>query len=214
MKNIRMLLMSVVSFTLLLIPSMASAATTLPEPSNNTITLTEDVTLDDAFVVTAGQNLTLDLGEYTLTNGTNADTIRVEKGATLTIKGNGTITNTTLGKAALFNNGTVTIESGTLQATKNENSNDYYVILNHGTMTINGGTIKSTSTHSSLIDNGYYNFTSSNEREGYVEGTNELYPTLTINGGMFDGGLNTVKMMIMVDQLLMMELLKIQFKYH
>ena len=193
MKNIRMLLMSVVSFALLLIPSMASAATTLPEPSNNTITLTEDVTLDDAFVVTAGQNLTLDLGEYTLTNGTNADTIRVEKGATLTIKGNGTITNTTLGKAALFNNGTVTIESGTLQATKNENSNDYYVILNHGTMTINGGTIKSTSTYSSLIDNGYYNFTSSNEREGYVEGTNELYPTLTINGGMFDGGLNTVK---------------------
>lgn len=85
------------------------------------------------------------------------------------------------------------MESGTLSATKNENSNDYYVILNHGVMTINGGTVKSTSTHSSLIDNGYYNFSSSNERLGHVDGVNELYPTLTINNGMFDGGLNTVK---------------------
>ena len=46
---------------------------------------------------------------------------------------------------------------------------------------------------SSLIDNGYYSYTAKNERSGYVNGTNQAEPSLTINGGNFSGGKITIK---------------------
>ena len=44
-----------------------------------------------------------------------------------------------------------------------------------------------------MVENGYYSFGSGNERSGYVSGTNNEHPELTINGGTFTGGLNTIK---------------------
>lgn len=47
--------------------------------------------------------------------------------------------------------------------------------------------------YSSMIANGYYDYTNKNPRNGYVSGTNHQNPSLIINGGTFAGGLNTIK---------------------
>lgn len=167
-----------------------------------TITLLKDVNED--VVIPSGKNIKLDLGTYNLTDsGAHKDTIYVQKGANLTIVGNGTITNNYTGYAPLFNNGTVVMEGVTLKRdttkflytnSKGEDIyNNWYVICNHGTMTINSGTVSVNGNKSSLVDNGYSNFTSTNERAGYVVGINQEKPKLTINGGTFDGGMNTIK---------------------
>jgi len=163
--------------------------------------LTEDISSD--VVIPAGRTVTLDLNGKELSNATTKDTIYVEKGATLTITGNGTvIVEDATNYATLFNNGTVIIENGTFKRDTAGNNNKWYMIVNHGIMTINDITvtienedeiIQSAGGHPSLIENGYSSFSSGNERSGYVDGTNLEEPTLTINGGTFIGGLNTVK---------------------
>ena len=76
----------------------------------------------------------------------------------------------------------------------NSGGNSYYNILNHGIMTIGENVSVTSSGHfSSLIANGYYNYSDSNPRSGYVSGTNQQSPQLTINGGTFSGGINTIK---------------------
>lgn len=204
-----------VGLVAMLLPTVAMAATEMPDAVDGKITLTEDVTLSAGYIVKSGEDITLDLAGFTLTSETK-DTVYVEKGASLKIVGSGTLTNEANGYAPLFNNGTVVIDGDltigrvmvltspkTYSYTSDTNSS-YYAILNHGTMTIENATVKelahtnadgtSVSGHeASLIANGYYNYTSTNERLGHIDGVNEEKPTLTINGGTFDGGMNTVK---------------------
>ena len=151
-------------------------------------------------VIPAGKTVTIDLNGKTLTNN-GGDTITVQKGATLIINGSGTVDNVTNAKAAIYNNGTVTLNGGkytrsaeAANTTESGGENSYYNILNHGDMTINAGVeVTSTGHFSSLVANGYYNYTDTNSRVGYVEGTGKADPTLTINGGTFSGGINTIK---------------------
>ena len=180
------------------------AATT----ENSTVTLLKDVTED--ITISVGKNITLDLGNSKLTNK-SGDTITVALGATLTITGNsedetkvGTVDNVTNGKADIVNNGTVILngglylrseETGTDSETSGDNS--YYNILNHGEMTINNDTMvmQETGKYSSLIVNGYYNYYAegTDSRQKYVEGINQAAPKLTINDGVFFGGVNTIR---------------------
>ena len=163
--------------------------------------LTDNISSD--VVIPSGRTVTLDLNGKELSNATTKDTIYVEKGATLTITGNGTVVvKNATNYATLFNNGTVIIENGSFKRDTAENNNKWYVILNHGIMTINDATvtieneneiIQSAGGHPSLIDNGYSSFSSSDERKGFVSSKNIEEPTLTINGGTFIGGLNTIK---------------------
>ena len=161
---------------------------------------TEDITV-------TGKKITLNLNGQKLTN-VSSDTITVALGAELTVKGEGTVDNVTDGKGALFNNGTVTLDGGTFDRSKeagsakdNPGSNSWYTICNHGAMTINEGVTVTTGSDnvtavgkfSSLIENGYYNYSSNNPRTGYKADTNQKNPSLTINGGVFNGGINTVK---------------------
>lgn len=159
--------------------------------------VTEDVTVPD------GKKIVIDLNGHKLTN-VSSDTITVQFGAELVIDdsvGNGIVDNITNQRAALFNNGTVHILKGTFDRSmengkddKNSGGNSYYAVLNHGVMTIDGGTFTQNGHFSSLLDNGYYSYgLSSDQRKGYVEGVNHAEPTLTINGGLFTGGLNTIK---------------------
>lgn len=159
-------------------------------------TANEIIILDDDYegdiVIPNGKNITLDLNGKKLTAKTG-DTITVELEATLTIKGKGEIINNTSG-AAIFNNGTTIINDGTIRKTNKQ----YYNITNHGKMTINGGTVINETeydgtTHASLVENGYYNYNQNNSRNGYVSGVNQKEPTLIINNGEFNGGLNTIK---------------------
>lgn len=167
--------------------------------NNVTITLLRDVTED--VVIPAGKTVTLDLNGKKLTN-VQSDTITVTKGAKLTIEGAGTVDNVTHARAAVFNNGEVVLNGGTFVRSKenginaeNSGGNSWYTLLNHGTMTINDGTTVLQNGHfSSMVETGYARVSASNDqRRGYVVGTNAEHPSMTINGGMFTGGLNTVK---------------------
>ena len=151
--------------------------------------------------IPAGKDFTLDLNGKTLSNGkvlTNGTvkenaqdhTITVEAGAKLTIVdnvGGGTVDNITHGKAAIVNKGEVVLNGGTYTRSlenadnnkEDSKGNSYYTVVNYGTMTINDGVkVENVGHYSSMI------------RNGGVE-TNEC--CLTINGGTFDGGINTVK---------------------
>lgn len=177
--------------------------------NGSTVTLDKDYT--ENIIIKSGRKITLDLGSNTLTNN-GGDTITVELGATLTVTGNGesadkdgsagTVDNVTNGKADIVNNGTVILNGGWyLRSSEdgagpsNPGTNSYYNILNHGEMTINNDTmVMQEGKFSSLIVNGYYDYAGgSDSRQNYVVGINQAAPKLTINNGVFVGGVNTIK---------------------
>ena len=170
----------------------AAAGTALPAAVDDVITLengtyvmSEDTTA--TIKVPNGKNATLDLNGKTLTNKTGEHTIIVENGATLTITGNGIVDNVSHGKAAIYNEGEVTLNGGTFERSAEKGTyspygnggNSWYTIANYGTMEINTGvTVKNAGGYSSMIRNG---------------GDVTADCNLTIKGGNFTGGVNTVK---------------------
>ena len=156
-------------------------------------TLTNDIT--EQIRIVENKNVVLNLNGYDITT-TGEDAIVVEKGATLTVVGGGTVEAIGSGSpASLYNKGGEVVLNGGIFY-KDVSKNGYYAILNHGEMTINAGvTVKMVGDPtSSLMANGYYSFTNtSNDKQGYIAGLNYEKPTMIINGGIFDGGLNTVK---------------------
>ena len=194
------------TMVLTLLPVSALAEDGTLQSQIDAIDTTGTVTLDKSYTedisIPAGKTITLDLNGQTLTNS-SGDTITVALGAELTIKGDGTVDNVTHGKADIYNNGTVTLSGGRYTRSREaDNSidssggNSYYNILNHGEMTINKGVSLISSGHfSSLIASGYYNYTAveKGERTAYISATGNAAPKLTINGGTFSGGINTIK---------------------
>ena len=154
--------------TALVLPLSISAKTITADT-----TLTEDV--NDGILVETG-NVTLDLGGKNITNEAGKDTIKVEKGATLTIVGKGNVTNTSDGKAVIANDGTIIVKDGTYSRV-NTSSNNYYVILNHGNITINGGKFTGEGGTASLFDNGWYDPSKNTEK---------TIANMDINGGVFE----------------------------
>ena len=171
----------------------AAAGIVLPEAADGVITLDNGAYVMSGdttatIKVPNGKNATLDLNGKTLTNKTGEHTIIVENGATLTITGNGIVDNVSHGKAAVYNKGTVTLAGGTFKRSVekgtyspySDNGNSWYTIANYGTMEINTGvTVKNAGGYSSMIRNGSDRVTAN------------CY--LTIKGGNFTGGVNTVK---------------------
>lgn len=167
--------------------------------NGGTYTLTQDLTGD--FTISATDAVVIDLNGHKITNKLG-DTFTVNKGSKLTINGNGTVDNVMHAKACIYNNGTVVLNGGTYtrsqengESKAESGGNSYYNILNHGEMTINQNVeVSQGGAYSSLIDNGYYNYgKKENDRVGYVEGKGQPNPSLTINGGTFSGGINTIK---------------------
>lgn len=167
-----------------------SALDYLAEGATVTVKLAAETTKD--VTIPAGANVTLDLNGHKLTNASQ-DTI-INNG-TLTVidsLGGGKVDNTTHEKAAIYNKGTATLNAGTFERSAeagvdkdNNGGNSFYTILNHGKMTVASGvTVNNNGHYSSLFENGYYNY---KNKDGIAN------PELTINGGTFDGGLNTIK---------------------
>lgn len=194
------------TMVLTLLPVSALADDGTLQSQIDAIEITGTIILDKSYTedisIPKGKAITLDLNGQTLTNS-SGDTITVALGAELTIKGDGTVDNVTHGKADIYNNGTVTLSGGRYTRSREaDNSidssggNSYYNILNHGEMTINKGVSLISSGHfSSLIASGYYNYTAveKGERTAYISDTGNAAPKLTINGGTFSGGINTIK---------------------
>ena len=114
------------------------------QAQNITVVLIDDVT--ESVTIAQDKVITLDLGNYTITNVADKHTITNE--GTLTITGNGTIDNVSHKKGALVNKGTVTLKSGTLTRSKeagssptNSGGNSWYVVDNNGgSFIMEGGT--------------------------------------------------------------------------
>ena len=177
-----------------------AAVETLQEVLKNGGTYDLTCSITGNFTVTSTDPVTINLNGFTITNDPSSegtgDTFTVNLGSNLTISGEGTVDNTSHGKAAIYNNGTVTLDGGTYtRSAENSSDNSYYVILNHGEMTINEGVnIVSSGTYSSLINTGYRDYLNkSDERSGYIVGKGQEKPQLTINGGTFEGGVITIK---------------------
>ena len=154
--------------------------------NGDTVTLLKN-TVEDV-VIPAGKTITLDLNGKKLTNKTG-HSITVEQGATLTINGEGTVDNVTHQKTTIYNKGTVTLNGGTYDRSKEDgikDSNTYYTLLNHGTMTVANVTVNNKGGYSSLFENGYFN-QKPETKNGIAN------PILTIKSGNFTGGINTVK---------------------
>ena len=171
-----------------------SDALTKAGTTESTIVLKNNVIGD--FTIAENQNITLDLNGCKITNESDHT---ITNNGTLTIKDSsdektGTIDNVTHRKAAIQNepNATIVLDGGTYTRSKesgqnssDSGSNSYYNIVNHGKMTINDGTtVKQNGHFSSLIENGWYNGS---------DNSAETPSVMTINGGTFSGGLNTVK---------------------
>ena len=180
---------------------------TTTDLSSGTYILEDDVTLTSgALTIPTGANVTIKLNGKKLTNKDGNHTI-VNNG-TLTITGSGTVDNISNSRAALYNNAgaTATLNGGTYtrsheagQDKDTSGGNSYYTLKNFGSMTINSGvTVKqdgttnggTTGKYSSLVANGWYD-ASKNGSNGEPTPTAEA--VLTINGGTFSGGLNTIK---------------------
>ena len=154
-----------------------------------TVTLLQNTAGD--IVIPEGAELTLNLNGKTLTN--HEDHTITNKG-TLTITGGGTVDNVTHARAAIQNEpgGNVVLNGGAYTRSKENGQNaeasggnSYYNIVNHGTMEINSGvSVMQNGQFSSMIENGWYNGSQNTGKENSV---------LTINGGTFSGGLNTIK---------------------
>lgn len=176
-------------------------ASTLPTAANDgvitiaksgTYSISEDTTasivvnkdIEVTLNIASGKKLTNADGKHTITNN-----------GTLTITGEGTVDNVSHGKAAIENaiGASVTIKGCTFKRTNEKGTyepytnggNSYYTIENEGNMTIE-------SPAKVLNDGGY----SSNIRNGgddKIASSNVKTAQLTINGGEFSGGVNTVK---------------------
>lgn len=180
---------------------------TTTDLSSGTYILEDDVTLTSgALTIPTGANVTIKLNGKKLTNKDGNHTI-VNNG-TLTITGSGTVDNISNSRATLYNNAgaTATLNGGTYtrsheagQDKDTSGGNSYYTLKNFGSMTINSGVTVNqdgttnggtTGKYSSLVANGWYD-ASKNGSNGEPTPTAEA--VLTINGGTFSGGLNTIK---------------------
>lgn len=142
-----------------------------------------------------------DEGKITLLRDTK-ENVTVPEGKTITLDLNGCTLNggTVRGKAALTNDGTVTIEDtgrdGTIQREDTAGSGSYYTILNNGTMTIESGIVKNDSgvtapgwAGSSLICNGGSKKATLTidggeiAQDNFIAVKNDEFGTLVVNDG-------------------------------
>ena len=171
-----------------------SALAYLAEKADVKIALTEDYTGN--VVIPKDATVTIDLAGKKIVNSDAKHTI-INYG-TLTVNdsaGGGIVDNTSHGKAALYNanGGTVILNGGTFERSaeagkgpKDNGGNSYYTIQNQGEMTVKDGvTVKNNGKYSSCFTSGW--------SDGSVALKNKQTATLTIDGGTFDGGINTIK---------------------
>ena len=148
-----------------------------------TVTMLKNVT--ESVEIAADKNITIDLNGKTLTNTDGKHTI--ENNGTLMINDSsndktGTVDNVIHARGALVNHAgaVATLNGGkfyrSLEAGNspdNNGGNSWYTILNQGTMTINDG--------ATVENSGCYSANIRTDSE------------LTVNGGTFKGGINTIK---------------------
>ena len=194
----------------------AKAIKTAIEDGADYIRLGRNIT--GSIEIPADKEITLDLNGKTLKNTEGEHTIT--NYGTLTVSGTGTVDNISHGRGALINYGTATLSGGKFTrsqekgtfgdgvsasegGTYSANGNSWYTLKNYGALTINKDVTVTTRIdaevngnpvggYSSLIANGYQNSDDRTNNYDKVTTDNKI-PQLTIAGGTFSGGINTIK---------------------
>lgn len=164
--------------------SYESIAAAIEDGDGKTISITDNKT--ENVVIPEGKDITLDIASGITLSGNGDHTIS-NKG-TLTVTGSGTVENVSSGKGALANypGATAILKGCTFTG------NTWYVIKNLGTLTMSGADLVQKDAGSSAIDNGFYGNRGDAGDLGVKPPVDNTI-TLTINGGTFSGGMNTVK---------------------
>lgn len=159
-----------------------SIAEAIEDGDGKTISITDNKT--ENVVIPEKTTITLDIASGITLSGNGDHTIS-NKG-TLTVTGSGTVENTTGSRAALANypGATATLKGCTFTG------NTWYVIKNLGTLTMSGADLVQEHAGSSAIDNGWYGNKGNDLNLDYPSSASV---SLTIEGGTFSGGMNTVK---------------------
>lgn len=168
--------------------------------STGTIKLIDDNSVNTSVTFPSGKNITLDLNnhEYAITNTihnngtlTITDTSDEKKGKIKTLT-------TGYQKHTIYNEGTITVENGQVYCPSDNYSHAIY--NQNGTVTVNGGTLYGESValggYGYMTINGGYLYGKSNT----LEPTSNWYGNMTINGGeiespgncIYNGGLTTI----------------------
>lgn len=155
-------------------------------------------------VIPEGKTITLDLNGKTLTNVKDHTILNYGTLIITDTPGGGVVDNVTHARGALFNLGTATLLGGDYTRSKEDSkTNSWYAIKNLGYLTIGeegeecSVEVIQNGNFSSLLTNGYYDAKEEvgGDYDTYYEKvtTEDKIPTLVINGGVFSGGLNTLK---------------------
>lgn len=143
-------------------------------------------------VISVNKKLTLDMNSAVVVDNEKCP-VEVGLNGELTLTGNGSVECNKHGQAAVSNNGKTIIENGNYTRTVDVKDDSYYTVRNHGEMVIESGVFEAPGVISSMIENGYYDYNSTNPDLGHVDGVNAAEAKLTINDGTFINGFHTVK---------------------
>lgn len=163
--------------------TMAEAIEALPE--GGTLKLTGGLAKGE--MISVDKKVTLDMNSAVVVDNENTP-VTIGASGDLTLTGNGKVECNKNGKPAVDNKGKLTIEDGNYTRTIDEKGNTYYTMVNHGDLTINGGIFQAPGVVSSMIENGYWEYS-----KDYVVGEMSEYPSLTINGGTFINDFYVIK---------------------
>ena len=143
-------------------------------------------------IINVDKKLTLDMNNAVIIDNEKTPVV-VGVNGDLTLSGDGSVECNKNGEPAISNNGKLTIENGNITRAVDEKENTYYTMVNHGNVIINDGIFQAPRKVSSMIENGYWDYNSGNEKSGYIAGVNSQYPELTINGGTFINAFYVIK---------------------
>ena len=169
-----------------------------------TVTLVNDVTLEDTLVVPAGTEVTLDLAGYTISQSKacTAHYQMIKNNGSLTITGNGKISFTDTGAGdsnfgwgsyTIANHGVLVVENGTIENLSSQNLGNgvvhMYCAIQQGSgatsTTINGGTISTPTYRSVRVNVGALTINGGNFVGQVWLQPNQGNATITITGGSF-----------------------------
>ena len=159
-------------------------------PDGGTVKMSGGLGADE--VINADKQFTLDMNNAVIIDNEKTPVV-VGVNGDLTLSGDGSVECNKNGEPAISNNGKLTIENGNITRAVDEKGNTYYTMVNHGNVIINDGIFQAPRKVSSMIENGYWDYNSGNEKSGYIAGVNSQYPELTINGGTFINAFYVIK---------------------
>lgn len=159
-------------------------------PDGGTVKMASGLGADE--IINVEKKFTLDMNSAVIVDN-NKCPIEIGTSGELTLSGNGSVECNKNVEPAINNCGKMIIENGSYTRTVDEKNDTFYTILNHGETTINGGVFQAPGNVSSMIENGYYDYNSTDPKHGHVAGKNAEICTLTINDGTFINAFYVVK---------------------